>query len=665
MFKERLIGLSYAQKRILQITVDIILIWSALWLSLFLRLGGEEDWLFPSTEQLWLFVLAPLLALPIYIKTGMYRAVMRHFGNQALIDIFKAVTLAFAALAVAVLIGRDNGWQVLFPRAAMFSYWSLSLLFIGGLRLAAREYFMGDWLIGGGVGAKAANREDDSGMPVAIFGAGEAGNQLLASLRVGRTLKPRAFVDDDPSLEGRMIAGLTVYSSNQVGRMMAETGVQQILLAVPSASRSTRQKILNRLAPFPLHVRSIPGIMDIASGKVKVDDLQEIDVADLLGRDPVAPADELLEFCIRDQVVMVTGAGGSIGSELCRQIINASPRKLILFEHNEYGLYAIHSELQGWIRANELDVLLVPILGSVRNGVRLEDTMSAWGVNTVYHAAAYKHVPMVEHNVAEGIMNNVFGTLKVAQAAIRCQVQNCVLISTDKAVRPTNVMGATKRLAEMVLQALSAEQAPNLWGDESRIRSVNRTRFTMVRFGNVLGSSGSVIPLFRSQIARGGPITITHPDITRYFMTIPEAAQLVVQAGSMGQGGDVFVLDMGEPVAIVELARKMVMLSGMSIRDEINPNGDIAMTYTGLRPGEKLYEELLLGDNPSPTAHPKIHRANEDFVAWSELRAVLDAMHKAVNTDAYDDVRALLLSTVQGYQPGHGIVDLIYEQRQG
>jgi FlaA1/EpsC-like NDP-sugar epimerase len=300
----------------------------------------------------------------------------------------------------------------------------------------------------------------------------------------------------------------------------------------------------------------------------------------------------------------------------------------------------------------------------VRNSGRLVDAMAAWKVNTVYHAAAYKHVPMVEHNVAEGIMNNVFGTLKVAQAAIRCGVQNCVLISTDKAVRPTNVMGATKRLAEMVLQALSAESAPNLWGDDSGVPVLNRTRFTMVRFGNVLGSSGSVIPLFRSQIKRGGPITVTHPDITRYFMTIPEAAQLVVQAGSMGEGGDVFVLDMGEPVRIIELAHKMIMLSGLTVRDEVDPNGDIAITFTGLRPGEKLYEELLIGDNPEPTAHPKIHRANEEFIDWPTLRDVLNRMSQAVKADAYDDVRALLLDTVNGYQPSNGIVDLIHEQRQ-
>ena len=335
----------------------------------------------------------------------------------------------------------------------------------------------------------------------------------------------------------------------------------------------------------------------------------------------------------------------------------------MLFEHSEFALYEIHSELTGYLRARHLKIVLIPILGSIRNYRRLQDVINAWKINTIYHAAAYKHVPMVEHNVAEGIMNNLFGTLNTAQAAIKCQVENFVLISTDKAVRPTNVMGSTKRMAELVLQALSDEQAPVLWGEEPRVNQVNRTRFTMVRFGNVLGSSGSVIPLFREQIRRGGPITVTHPDITRYFMTIPEAAQLVIQAGAMGEGGDVFVLDMGEPVTIVNLARKMIQLSGLTVRDEKNINGDIGITFSGLRPGEKLYEELLIGDNPEQTAHEKIHRANEVFIPWVELRPILDKLRQAVRDDDYEQVRSTLLHVVQGYQPSNGIVDLIYEQK--
>lgn len=663
MFKERLIRLSHAQKRSLQIAADVCLIWVALYLALYLRLAGE-GWLWPQGNQVFLFVLAPVMALPVYIVTGMYRAVMRHFGGQALYTIFKAVTLGFGLLSVFVFAAHATGWDLLFPRSSMISYWWLSLLLIGGLRLVVRQYFLSNWLRSGGAVRRNRRAEDEGGLPVAIYGAGAAGNQLLASLWVGRLYRPMAFIDDDPSLVGRSIAGLPVFSSRQVPRMMDKTGVKEVFLAIPSATRAERQDILNNLARFPVRVRSIPGIMDIASGKVKVDDLQEVDVADLLGRDPVPPVDNLLGRCIEGQVVMVTGAGGSIGSELCRQIVNNGPRVLVLYEHNEYGLYSIHKELEGWVASQNLNVRLVPILGSIRNGSRLRDIMTVWGVDTVYHAAAYKHVPMVEHNVAEGILNNVFGTLKVAQAAIVCNVPNCVLISTDKAVRPTNVMGATKRLAEMALQALAAEQAPKLLGDDAAVSRVNRTRFTMVRFGNVLGSSGSVIPLFRDQIRRGGPVTVTHKDITRYFMTIPEAAQLVIQAGSMGQGGDVFVLDMGQPVRIVELARQMIMLSGLAVRDEASPNGDIAIAFTGLRPGEKLYEELLIGDNPETTLHPKIHRANEDFVPWADLRATLIALQEAVERDAYEDVRELLLSTVQGYEPSNGIVDLIWEKRQ-
>ncbi|TKA90426.1 polysaccharide biosynthesis protein [Halopseudomonas bauzanensis] len=658
--KERLIELNHNQKRSIQIVADVLLLSLALWLALFLRLG-DEGWLWPENGQGLLFVLAPLLALPLYVRMGMYRAVMRHFGNVALYCIAKAVTLGFLAFAFTLLVAKDLGWDVLFPRSVYFSYWALSLIFIGGLRLLAREYFMGDWLTAGLPSIRSRDGEI-AGQPVAIYGAGAAGTQLLASLKVGRMYKAVAFVDDDPKLVGRTIAGLPVYSGEEVGSMITATGAAEMLLALPSATRSRRQEILAKLQGHGLHVRTIPGIMDLACGKVKVDDLQEVDIADLLGRDPVPPDPSLFQRCIKGQAVMVTGAGGSIGSELCRQIVQSEPTTLVLFEHSEYALYAIHGELEGWIRSRKLDIQLVPIMGSIRNFSRLRDVIGAWKINTIYHAAAYKHVPMVEHNIAEGIMNNVFGTLNTAQAAIKCRVENFVLISTDKAVRPTNVMGSTKRLAELVLQALSAEQAPRLWGEEAQVSQVNRTRFTMVRFGNVLGSSGSVIPRFREQIRRGGPVTVTHPDITRYFMTIPEAAQLVIQAGAMGQGGDVFVLDMGEPVTIVDLARKMIMLSGLTVRDEINPSGDIAVTFSGLRPGEKLYEELLIGDNPEATAHSKIHRANEVYIPWNQLLPILDTLRQAVRDDNYNLVRETLLSTVQGYAPSNGIVDLLYEQ---
>ncbi len=533
---------------------------------------------------------------------------------------------------------------------------------VGGLRLAMRQYFMGDWF---NTTQHVPFTNHDDGLPrVAIYGAGAAGNQLVAALRMGRLMRPVAFIDDDLSISDRVIAGLHVYKPKHIQRMIDITGAQEILLAIPSSNRGRRREILGFLEEFPLHVRSVPGFMDLASGRVKVDDIQEVDIADLLGRDTVPAQAELLEHCIKRQSVLVTGAGGSIGSELCRQILSLRPTTLLLFDHSEFNLYTILSELEQRVMRESLSVKLVPILGSVRNQSKLQDVLKAWRIDTVYHAAAYKHVPMVEHNIAEGVLNNVFGTLSTAQAALQSGVANFVLISTDKAVRPTNVMGSTKRLAELTLQALSRELAPVLFGDSSNVSRVNKTRFTMVRFGNVLGSSGSVIPLFHKQIKSGGPLTVTHPKITRYFMTIPEAAQLVIQAGSMGLGGDVFVLDMGDPVRIVELAEKMVHLSGLSVRSERNPHGDIAIEFTGLRPGEKLYEELLIGDNVVATQHPMIMSANEDYLAWDVLKDKLTELLTAVEQDDYTRVRQLLRETVSGYSPDGEIVDWIYQQRR-
>lgn len=531
---------------------------------------------------------------------------------------------------------------------------------IGGLRLAMRQYFLGDWFTAA-QHVPFTNRDD--GLPkVAIYGAGAAGNQLVAALRMGRAMRPVAFIDDDSSIADRVISGLQVYKPKHIQQMIDATGAQEILLAIPSSNRGRRREILGFLEGFPLHVRSIPGFMDLASGRVKVDDIQEVDIADLLGRDSVPAQAELLEHCIKEQSVLVTGAGGSIGSELCRQILALKPTTLLLFDHSEFNLYNILSELEQRINRESLPIKLLPILGSVRNPQKLLEVMKTWSVDTVYHAAAYKHVPMVEHNIAEGVLNNVIGTLNTAQAALQAGVANFVLISTDKAVRPTNVMGSTKRLSELVLQALSREVAPVLFGDTSNISRVNKTRFTMVRFGNVLGSSGSVIPLFHKQIKSGGPLTVTHPKITRYFMTIPEAAQLVIQAGSIGLGGDVFVLDMGEPVKIIELAEKMIHLSGLSVRSERNIHGDISIEFTGLRPGEKLYEELLIGDNVVETQHPMIMSAHEDHLSWEVLKAKLVELLAALEQDDYTRVRQLLRDTVSGYSPEGEIVDWIYQQ---
>ncbi|WP_372239941.1 polysaccharide biosynthesis protein [Pseudomonas sp. 9AZ] len=639
--------------------MDVVLVWSALWLAFVVRLGDSQS-IEPLGGHAWLFALAPIIAIPMFIRFGMYRAVMRYFGNDALLAIGKAVTLSALLLALAVY--WHQAAPKLIPRSMVFNYWWLSLVLVGGLRLMMRQYFMGDWF-SADLPTRLQGRE--SGLPkVAIYGAGAAGNQLVAALRLGRVMRPVAFIDDDPGIANRTIAGLRVYTSKHIQQMIDETGADEILLAMPSASRGRRRQILEELENFPLHVRSIPGFMDLASGRVKVEDVQEVDIADLLGRDSVPPQQVLFERCIRNQVVMVTGSGGSIGAELCRQILLNQPAMLLLFEHSEFNLYSIHSELEARIKRESLPLRLVPILGSIRNADRLLDVMNAWKVDTVYHAAAYKHVPMVEHNIAEGVLNNVVGTLNTAQAAIRAGVSNFVLISTDKAVRPTNVMGSTKRLAEMVLQALSRESAPVLFEDDKALRQLNKTRFTMVRFGNVLGSSGSVIPLFHEQIRKGGPVTVTHPNITRYFMTIPEAAQLVIQAGAMGKGGDVFVLDMGEPVKIAELAEKMIHLSGLSVRSAKNPQGDISIDFTGLRPGEKLYEELLIGDNVSPTEHPMIMRANEEHLSWEAFKAVLSELLAAVARDDYDRVRQLLRKTVSGYKPEGEIVDWIHMKRR-
>ncbi|MBV4501026.1 polysaccharide biosynthesis protein [Pseudomonas shirazensis] len=657
--RNRMLALPRRYKRALQVVIDVLLVVLALWLAFAVRLGIDEM-VNPLISHPWLFVAAPLVAIPIFIRFGMYRAVMRYFGNDALITIIKAVSLS--ALILSLIVYWYVNHKFVVPRSIIFNYWWLSLIMIGGLRLIMRQYFLGDWFA-----AKQhvpfATR--DNGLPkVAIYGAGAAGNQLVAALRMGRLMRPVAFIDDDEGVADRVISGLQVFRGKDIQRLIDSTGAEEVLLAVPSATRARRREILGFLEKFPLHVRSIPGIMDLASGRVKVDDIQEVDIADLLGRDAVPAQQDLLAHCIAGQVVMVTGAGGSIGSELCRQILMLKPKALLLFEHSEFNLYSIHSELEQRIQRESLPVNLLPLLGSIRNQKHLLDTMVMWRVNTVYHAAAYKHVPMVEHNITEGVLNNIIGTVNTAQAALQANVSNFVLISTDKAVRPTNVMGSTKRFAELILQALSKEPNPVFFGDPTSLPKENNTRFTMVRFGNVLGSSGSVIPLFHKQIKAGGPITVTHPKITRYFMTIPEAAQLVIQAGSMGQGGDVFVLDMGEPVSIATLAEKMVHLSGLSLKSQRNPYGDIAIEFTGLRPGEKLYEELLIGDNVSATPHPMIMMASEDYLAWSVLSDHLAVLIKALVDEDFSRVRQLLREVVSGYSPEGEIVDWVHQQRR-
>lgn len=653
--RNSLLRLPRGRKRLLQVTTDVLLIWAALWLAFFVRLEDASQ-IHPFGGHAWVFLLAPAVTIPFFITMGLYRAVLRFVGRHALLTIFRAVTIASAVFLAVILVLPPQ--DPLVPRSVPFIYWSLAMLLLGGLRLMMRHYFIGDWLAPANSSDLPPERER-----VAIYGAGSAGNQLLQALRVDRSTKPVAFIDDDPSLWGTVVDGLPVYAPADIGKMLKSTGAQQVLLAVPSVPRQRRHEILALLEPYPVHVRTLPGFKGLVTGEIRVTDLQEVDIADLLGRDQVEPDLTLFEHCIRGQSVMVTGAGGSIGSELCRQIVTSGPRVLVLFEHSEFALYSIHRELEKLVQDNGYVVELVAILGSVRNSGRMLDALHAWSVDTVYHAAAYKHVPIVEHNIAQGFFNNTIGTLHAAQSAMRAGVRNFVLISTDKAVRPTNVMGCTKRLAEMVLQALSMEREPMLFHERDVGRVDNHTRFTMVRFGNVLGSSGSVIPLFREQIRSGGPVTVTDPGITRYFMTIPEAAQLVIQAGSMGEGGDVFVLDMGEPVRIVDLAERMVHLSGLSVRSASNPQGDIEIQFSGLRPGEKLYEELLIGANVMPTAHSMIMRANEDCIAWPELTQGLDDIVRAIKDGDYIQVRKLLKRLVSGYTPDERIVDLLHARK--
>ena len=517
----------------------------------------------------------------------------------------------------------------------------LFLILVGGSRAAARF-----WLAGLSSTPRHARGR------LLIYGAGEAGVQTATALAVSRQFSLMGFVDDDQAKVGGSINGVDILASDSVATAVERLGITDILLAIPSLGRAQRNDIITQLRSLPVHVRTLPGMGDLAAGRVTVQDFQELDVEDLLGRPPVAPDKQLLARNLAGKVVLVTGAGGSIGGELCRQILCENPAQLVLVEHNEFGLYSIHSELLGYCAEKKLHIEVVPLLASVGNFGRLREICQQYKPATVYHAAAYKHVPLVESNPSEGVLNNVFGTLNTARAAMESGVKHFVLISTDKAVRPTNVMGATKRMAELVLQALAATPVVQFHlPDGTHSPEVqNTTLFSMVRFGNVLGSSGSVVPLFRKQLLNGDPITVTHADVTRYFMTIPEAAQLVLQAGAMAHGGDVFVLDMGQPIKIIDLAKRMAQLAGYSLCDGEHPNGDIKIEITGLRPGEKLYEELLIGDNPQPTSHERIMKAHEDSVPWQELAPTLLTLRQAAIQSDVPAIKTILLRFVQGYK---------------
>ncbi|GIU33155.1 nucleoside-diphosphate sugar epimerase [Shewanella colwelliana] len=628
-FLQCLFGLKRAHKRLVSLSVDAVFLCLAFWTALLVRI---DDVVVLANAHYWLllFIVVPL-SLAAFAKLGLYRAVLRYMGLQALTAIGVGVMFSTVSL---VLFAFYIDAQI--PRTVPIIYAAFSLVFIGGTRAIVRS------MVGSGM--------KRIGEPVIIYGAGVSGRQLLSSLAQSHEYYPFAFVDDDESLHGTVIQGVHVHSPSIIRKLVKQKTATKILLAMPSAPRSRRQAILTQLEPLAVQILTLPAMADLVNGTKLYSDIKEVDIDDLLGRDSVTPRGDLLAANIRNKVVMVTGAGGSIGSELCRQILKQTPKKLVLFELSEFGLYSIERELSATAKELGLDVEIFPMMGSVQRENRVQAVMEAFEVQTVYHAAAYKHVPLVEHNVVEGVRNNIFGTLYTACAAIAAKVETFVLVSTDKAVRPTNVMGTTKRMAELILQALSAKED-------------HLTRFCMVRFGNVLGSSGSVVPLFRKQIANGGPVTVTHPEITRFFMTIPEASQLVIQAGAMGKGGDVFVLDMGKSVKIVDLASKMIRLSGFEVKDDTHPDGDIAIEFSGLRPGEKLYEELLIGDDVTGTEHERIMTANEVCLTWSELEAILDRLDKACHNFQHEVIRDILLTTPTGFNPTDGICDLVWMQR--
>ncbi len=651
-----ILALPRPAKRMVVLTVDLCLCVLAVWLAYFLRLGefvsftGQSTW---AGGMALASAVSIATALPLFVVSGLYRAIFRYGGWPALLAVAKAVGIYSVIYAsIFTVMGATA-----VPRTVGLIQPILLLLLVGSSRAFARV-----WL-----GEKYQSILQRASRPkVLIYGAGHTGRQLVAAMANNHEMQVVGFLDDDERLQGQLLYGQPIYGVGDLESLIHELEVKHVLLAMPSIGRNHRNQILANLAPYKVAVRTLPSFNDLAQGKVSVSDVRELDVDDLLGREPVQPDTDLLHQNIGGKTVLVTGAGGSIGSELCRQIVACQPKQLLLVEVSEVALYQIHRELEALLLGERLSlndhvdedfaatvsVELIPLLASACDSGRMQEIMQTWRPHTVYHAAAYKHVPLVEHNPAAGVRNNVWGTWVCAEAALLSGAENFVLISTDKAVRPTNIMGASKRLAEMVLQAIAA-------------RGGHATAFSMVRFGNVLGSSGSVVPLFRQQIKNGGPITLTHLEITRYFMTIPEAAQLVIQAGAMGyldggMSGDVFVLDMGEPVKIIDLAHRMIELSGLTVKDASNAEGDIEISVTGLRPGEKLFEEMLIGDNPEATVHPRILKAREHFLPWHKLEARLEVLNEALTDNNIQMTRGLLSELVNGYQPSGDIVDWIH-----
>jgi FlaA1/EpsC-like NDP-sugar epimerase len=625
-----ILALPREAKRLIMATADAIAIPTALWAALALKF----DRLDPSLDRTFAYFLVAVgSALFFFSVFGLYRAVIRFMGPKAMVTVIAGVSLSVLVLAVFDRFFASH--QI--PLSAFGIYWALALPYVGGSRFVARYLFLRR------SGAKGTAAR------VAIYGAGNAGARVCSVLFGGPDFQPVAFIDDKKSLQGSSINGIRVYGAESLPDLVRERRIDRILLAMPSTSRRRRREILTALESLGVHVQSLPNLSDLISGKAQISELCDVDVSDLLGRDPVPPRPKLFGSCIRGKCVLVTGAGGSIGAELCRQIIRLGPSRLVLFEMSELALYNIERELEEIAAHEQLVLEIVPLLGNAHHRHRVREVLATFGVQTVYHAAAYKHVPIVEYNVVEGIHNNVISTWYTAEAALETGVETFVLVSTDKAVNPANVMGATKRLAELVLQALQER--------------TTQTRFCMVRFGNVLASSGSVVPLFQNQIRRGGPVTVTHRDVIRYFMTIPEAAQLVVQAGSMAKGGDVFVLDMGRPVRIDDLARRLVNLMGLTVRDANNPDGDIEIEYTGLRTAEKLFEELLIGSNVTGTDHPMILRAMEHRLPWPKMQQILNDLLVALASFDCHRALALLTESVLEYQGDPDIRDYVWTRK--
>ncbi|WP_027836194.1 polysaccharide biosynthesis protein [Maritalea myrionectae] len=625
-----LFGLNRWAKRSIQVAVDVFLITFSYLLAMMLRLDGI--WFAAYADRWTILLLIIPASIFLFARIGLYRAVIRYIGGQALLTIGTGILVSAAMM---LLFSQLLNLPV--PRSVPAIYAFIAFFLIGGVRFLLRALYF----------QQRAKLNDN----VLIYGAGESGRQLLNALKQGAEFQPVAFIDDAKEFRGVEVAGIPVFGPDKIGSLIEKYGIKAILLALPSAPVSARKAIITRLEPFEVQVRTIPGMRDLVSGKAEIADLQTVKPEDLLGRDPVPPNQDLLSANIKDKTVLVSGAGGSIGSELCRQILSQCPKQLVLLEVSEYALYRIHDELEANDRNCNVEIL--PVLGSVQNEKRIKAILERFKVDTIYHAAAYKHVPLVEQNVVEGIRNNIFGTDTIVRAALAARVSSFILISTDKAVRPTNIMGATKRVTELICQAHASQS--------------NRTRFSMVRFGNVLGSSGSVIPRFQRQIDSGGPVTVTHPEINRFFMTIPEAAQLVIQAGAMAKGGEVFVLDMGEPVKIVDLAQRMIRLQGLKpyIADgnnAVKKDGDIEIVFTGLRIGEKLYEELLIGENPTPTSHERIMCAQERSLPSAELEQFLKDLFDACAAYDLPKIRTLLQNANTGYQPQDEIGDVIWLQ---